>query len=453
MIGVDIKQLSEQLSGEFLDNQAAILKNSPEILNSNRLSSLSEFKKIGLPGEKDENYKYLHVSQSFAGKYKKYYEPQLLLPDIKELFTCDIPEFDTHYILVNGWFTNGRNLTELPGGIIAGSLRSAAQKFPGLVEKHFAKYISLYRDPLSMLSSAFAQDGLFVYLPAGSKPARPVQLINLVVADEELMISPHNLIVAEENSSADILICDHSINPQRFLMNGNTEVFAGKNSRLNIYRQQNAHNHSTQFTNTVIFQESHSSVNSVFITLHGGTVRNNLYVKLNGRSAFSGSYGLWLCDKTQQNDNNIFIHHAAPDCTSEQRYKGILDDSSLGIFSGRILVDKGAQKTSAYQINKNLLLTSDAKARSKPQLEIYADDVKCSHGSATGQLDEDAMFYMCSRGISRKEACQLLMQAFASEITDKINILPLRNEINDLVERRLKGELSRCNRCKVSCNL
>ena len=158
------------------------------------------------------------------------------------------------------------------------------------------------------------------------------------------------------------------------------------------------------------------------------------------------------CNKTQHIDNNTFVHHIAPDCKSTQMYKGILDDSSTGIFSGRILVDKEAQKTAAFQNNKNLLLTNTAKVRSKPQLEIYADDVKCSHGSTIGQLDENAMFYLRSRGISKRESCHLLMQAFASEVIEKIKIEPLRDEINGLVEKRLRGELSRCNRCRVHCS-
>jgi Fe-S cluster assembly protein SufD len=363
-----------------------------------------------------------------------------------------VPELENHLMLVNGWFYDKENkLKLLPNGAIIGSLIEATKQFPELVEKHYGKYITEQNDSLSMLNMSFAQDGLFVYVPKGVIIEKPIQLINLIVATEELMIQPHNLIIAEEDSSVSVVICDHSLNPHAFLLNSTTEVMAGKNSKLEICRQQNAHDHSVQLTNTFILQKESSFVNSVYITLHGGTVRNNLYVKLSEPHAHNKSYGLWLADKNQHIDNNTFIHHAAPNCESNQLYKGILDNASTGVFSGRILVDRLAQKTIAFQSNKNLLMTNDAKTRSKPQLEIYADDVKCSHGSATGQLDEDAMFYLRQRGISKKEACHLLMLAFADDVINKISIAPLRDEITGLVEKRLRGELSRCNRCKVNC--
>ncbi len=444
--------LNTELVEAFHNNYPVISEQSPEFMNHLRQKSILDFEQAGLPNKKNENYKYTNIESSFFGAYKHQYSPQAITVDLNDVFRCDVPELDTHLLLINGWFIGNQDkLLELPGGTLAGSLLEAAKRYPSLVEKYYGKIQSEKADTLHSLNNAFAQDGLFVYLPKGHELEKPIQLINLIVANEQLMIHPRNLIIADEGSKGSIIICDHSVNPDTFLMNSSTEIFAAKNSKLEIYRQQNAHDHSVQITNTTILQKENSFVNSVYITLHGGTVRNNLYVDMAEPYAENHSSGLWLADKTQHIDNNTFVHHSAPECNSTQMYKGILDDASTGIFAGRILVDKNAQKTVAYQTNKNLLMTNDAKARSKPQLEIYADDVKCSHGSATGQLDENAMFYMRARGISKREACHLLMLAFASEVIDKIKIEPLRDEISRLVEKRLRGELSRCHRCKVNC--
>ncbi|MBI5539966.1 MAG: Fe-S cluster assembly protein SufD [Bacteroidia bacterium] len=447
-----ISIIKNDLVDAFRKNSKIIFEQTPGFINELRSKYFQEFELVGLPAKNSEFYKYTNIESAFFGAYKKQFSPQPLTIDIKEVFTCDVPELENHLMLVNGWFYDKeKKLNVLPNGAIIGSVIEASKQFPELVEKHYGKYIAEQKESLSMLNMAFAQDGLFVYIPKGVVIEKPIQLINLVVATEELMIQPHNLIILEEESSASVVICDHSLNPHAFLLNSTTEVHAGKNSRFEICRQQNAHDHSVQLTNTFILQKESSHVNSVYVTLHGGIVRNNLYVNLSEPNAKNKSYGLWLADKNQHIDNNTYIHHAAPECESNQLYKGILDNSSTGIFSGRILVDKLAQKTIAFQSNKNLLMTNDAKTRSKPQLEIYADDVKCSHGSTTGQLDEDAMFYLRQRGISKKEACHLLMLAFADDVINKISIAPLRDEITGLVEKRLRGELSRCNRCKVNC--
>lgn len=444
--------VKNDLLSAFKENNSAISAHTPDFINKIRTEAIAEFEKIGFPSKKDEKYKYTNIETAFFGAYKRQYSPQEICVEVNDVFKCDVPELDTHLMLINGWFHGEEDrLTELPNGIIVGSLIQAAKKYPELIEKHYGKHILKTNDPISLLNLGFAQDGLFVYLPKGKVLEKPIQLINLVIATDELMIHPHNLIIAEEGSSGSIIICDHSLNPHAFLLNSSTEIIAEKNSKLDVFRQQNAHDHSVQITNTSVIQKENSNVTAVYITLQGGTVRNNLFVDLIEPGAENSSYGLWLADKSQHIDNNTFIHHSAPNCKSTQLYKGILDDTSTGIFSGRILVDRIAQKTAAYQSNKNLLMTNNAKSRSKPQLEIYADDVKCSHGSATGQLDENAMFYLRSRGISKKEACHLLMLAFASEVTDNISIVPLRNEINELVEKRLRGELSRCNKCKIKC--
>lgn len=414
------------------------------------------FLKNGFPSKKDENYKYTTLEKHFAGMYK--YLPYSISEKIKvdEIFKCDIPNFDTHLIiLVNGWFyatSKQELLHETTDGIIFGSLQEAINKYPQKIQSYLKSSNLSETNVLDNLNLSLMQDGLFVYVPENTKLTKPIQVINLVVADEPVQIFPRHLIISESLYNTQILFCDHSLNASPFIMNESMNIFLKKSAKLELYKMQNAHNHSVQLTNNHIEQDEESFFKSIYITLHGGTVRNNIFVNLNGSKAVNEMYGLWLADKNQHVDYYTQVAHRVSDCQSNQYFKSILDDEATGIFSGKIFVDKNAQKTNAYQSNKNLIISPKAKVRSKPQLEIYADDVKCSHGSATGKLDDDAMFYLRSRGISQKESCHLLMFAFASDITKQISIEPLKEEVETLVDKRLRGELSRCNRCSIACS-
>jgi Fe-S cluster assembly protein SufD len=267
----------------------------------------------------------------------------------------------------------------------------------------------------------------------------------------DTMLHYRNLFIMEENAGAEVIVCDHTMSPFRFLTNSVTEIYAGKGARFFYSRIQNEHLNSNLLTNLFIHQEADSTVRSNTITLHGGLIRNNTNVLLNAEGCNNETYGLFMSDKNQHIDNYVNIDHAEPNCTSTQLFKGILDEQSTGAFNGRILVRQDAQKTLAYQTNNNIVMSDEARMNSKPQLEIYADDVRCSHGATTGQLDEDALFYMQARGIPRKEARLLMLYAFAHEVIDKIQVIPLKDRINHLVDKRLRGELSRCNNCSMAC--
>ncbi|MCX7862515.1 MAG: Fe-S cluster assembly protein SufD [Bacteroidales bacterium] len=407
------------------------------------------------PTKKDETYKYTSLEPHFSGKLTYLSQTKCSNINIDEVFKCDVPSLDTHLIiLVNGWYyasSQQELLHETSDGLIYGSLREVTNKKPELIKPYFAQSSRTINNFLDDLNLSFMQDGLFVYIPPQARLEKPIQVINLVVADEAVQIYPRHLIISESSHLTQILFCDHSLNISPFVMNGTMEIYLKDNAKLSFYRMQNAHNHSIQLTNNYITQSHQSEFKSVYVTLHGGVVRNNIFVQINGEEAKNSMYGLWLADKNQHIDYFTHVNHNKPASESNQFFKGILDDEATGIFSGKIFVAKDAQKTNAYQSNKNLIISQNAKVRSKPQLEIYADDVKCSHGSATGKLDDDAMFYLRSRGISHKESCQLLMFAFASDITNQIDIDPLKEEIETLVDKRLRGELSRCNRCSISC--
>jgi Fe-S cluster assembly protein SufD len=355
--------------------------------------------------------------------------------------------------VLNGFFYHPSEeaLTRMDNGIIYGSLKEAAIQYPVLVEKYLGKNAPTADEPFVALNTAFSQDGIFLYVPQGVTLERPIQIINLLLSDKNQMVQHRNLFVLDKNAVAQVIICDHTLSPHMFLTNSVTEVYTGENADLDLLRLQNEHNNSCQVTNTWIRQERDSRCQHGTITLHGGLVRNNLRINLEGEGAETNALGLFLTDKMQQVDSYTVIDHTRPHCTSNQYYKGVLDDTSTGAFNGKIHVHPDAQKTEAFQTNNNILLSDTARMYTKPRLEIYADDVKCSHGATVGQLDEGALFYLQSRGISREEGRLMLMDAFTWDVISKIKQPSLQERITDLVSKRLRGELSRCNNCAMHC--
>jgi Fe-S cluster assembly protein SufD len=370
-----------------------------------------------------------------------------------EEFRCDVTDLDAHgIVLLNGFYpTINERLRRLPGNIWIGSLNEAAIKFSEKVELHYNKYINGNTDGMVHLNTAMASDGVFIHVPEGVALGKPVQIVNLVESDQDIFNQHRNLIVVDKNAEITLIICDHTLSPRRFLTNSVTEVFVGENSRFDIIRVQNEHNNAAKITHTFIHQERNSSASSNNITLHGGLVRNSTHHFLAGEGAESHSFGLYLADKFQHVDNYVNVDHSVPRCTSNQLFKGVLDEMATGAFNGCINVWKDAQQTMAYQRNNSILLTDDARMDTKPQLEIFADDVKCSHGATVGQLDENALFYLQSRGISKHEARLMLMFGFAHEVIQNIKVEALRERMDNLVMQRLRGELSRCASCMVKC--
>jgi Fe-S cluster assembly protein SufD len=446
-------EITEKYLGLYKDNIDKISGISSPFINAFRAPAFEKFGELGIPTKKNEAYKYTNLDIFFNHDYENYFMPVPADFIKAEKFRCEVTDLDTHgVVLLNGFYpTLNEKLRQLPSGVWIGSLNEAALKFPEIFEKHFNKYAKNDTDGLIHLNTAMASDGVFVYIPEGVTLAKPVQVVNLVQSDNDMFNQHRNLIVAEKNSNFSIIICDHTLSPQKFLTNAVTEVFVGENAHFDIIRVQNEHNNACKITNTFIHQEKNSVTSSNNITLHGGLIRNSTYHYLGGEGAESHSYGLFLADKWQHIDNFVNVDHAFPHCTSNQLFKGVLDDMSTGAFNGRIYVHPDAQGTLAYQKNNNILLTDDAKMDTKPQLEIYADDVKCSHGATIGQLDSDALFYLQSRGINKREARLMLMFGFAHEVIQNIKIEPLRERMDNLVMQRLKGELSRCASCMVKC--
>jgi len=446
-------EVTERYIGLYKENIEKITSSSSPYINSFREAAYERFKDLGIPTKKNEAYKYTNLNIFFDHDYKSYFMPVTSDFIKAEEFRCDVADLDTHgIVLLNGFYpTINEKLRQLPSGVWIGSLNAAAMKFPELVKKHYGKYAKSDTDGLIDLNTAMASDGVFVYVPEGVALTKPVQVVDLVQADEDMFSQHRNLIIVEKSAEFSIIICDHTLSPQKFLTNAVTEVFVGENAHFDLIRVQNEHNAACKITHTFIHQEKNSVASSNNMTLHGGLIRNSTYHYLGGEGAECFSYGLFLTDKWQHVDNFVNVDHAFPKCTSNQLFKGVLDDMSTGAFNGRILVRPDAQGTLAYQKNNNILLTDDARMDTKPQLEIFADDVKCSHGATIGQVDSDALFYLQSRGINKREARLMLMFGFAHEVIQNIKIEALRDRMDNLVMQRLKGELSRCASCMVKC--
>jgi Fe-S cluster assembly protein SufD len=438
----------------YQENREIIAGSEPSQITELRDRAIKHFEELGFPKRKDEKYKYSHLEPLFNGDLSIKFVPRKLEFDLEEIFRCDVPTLNADVLTVlNGHYhsNTGEKLVVKENGVIYGSLAEAIKQYPELVLKHYGKHAALKDEPFVSLNTACSKDGVFVYVPENQVMEKPVQIIHLLLSDQNEMVQHRNLFIAEKNSTAEIIICDHTLSPHLFLTNSVSEISIGENADLDVLRLQNEHNNSVQITNTWINQQRSSMGRHSTITLHGGKVRNNLNVKLAGEGARNDALGLYILDKQQHVDNFTVIEHQSPNCTSNQHYKGVLDDAATGAFTGKIHVFEDAQKTEAFQTNKNILLTKDAKMHTKPQLEIYADDVKCSHGATVGQIDENALFYLQARGIPKEEARLMMMFAFASEVIKGIKAEVLRIRMQDLVNKRLRGELSRCKNCVIHC--
>ncbi len=444
----------EKILQIFDENLQNNFSSDSEYIREIRQKAIGDFSKIGLPDAKTEGWRSTNLAKPLMLEYKQHFEPVEKVADIEKIFMCEVHELESYlFTQLNGWLVNtNEELTVLPGGIVVGSLSTAFKSMPEIIEKNYGHYAPGSDNGFVALNTAFAQDGLFIYVPDNVVADKPVQVINIINLTENLFIQPRNLVILGKNSKLQLLYCEHSLLHKQSLINSVTEISISEKAGLEYYMLQNKDSDSTLITNAWIEQKDGSRFLSNILTLNAGIIRNNLNVLLKGQGCETNLYGLYLVDKEQHIDNNIRVDHLQPHNMSNQLFKGILDDQAKAVFNGHILVRKDAQKTNAYQRNRNILLTDKATVDSNPQLEIYADDVKCSHGSTVGQLDPDAMYYLRSRGISQDVARMALMNAFASEIIHKINILPLRNRIDEMVTKRLRGELSICDQCILDCN-
>jgi Fe-S cluster assembly protein SufD len=449
------KTLRDKMIGIFDTRQETIFRNDSPHLVQRRKAAIESFKTQGFPNAKTENWRNTDISKTLVADYNYHLEPQFEKDqDLSKVFKCDIPHLETDMISqLNGWFVsdNGGIKTDKQG-VVVGSLAEAKQKYPELIDKHLSKIADDKKSGFVALNNAFAEDGVFIYVPDNVAVEVPLQMVNIINTDEDIFIQNHNLVIIGKNSSLRLVQCDDSVDHQRSLTNTITEFYIGANAELDHYKLQNKNDNST-LINTMFFDlQRDARLTTNAVTLNGGMIRNENYVTLNGENCEANVLGVYLMDKAQHVDNQVFIDHAYPNCLSNELFKGIVDDSAHAVFNGHILVRRDAQHTNAFQSNKNILLSDKATVNTKPFLEIYADDVKCSHGATIGQIDETAMFYLKSRGIGEHNARMLLMYAFAAEVIKQIKIEPLKIRIDDMVKKRLRGELSICEQCVLHCS-
>jgi Fe-S cluster assembly protein SufD len=444
--------MEQQYIDLYKQYHESIKKHSAAVMNDLREESFSKFEQLGFPTVALENYKYSDLKESMAVDYGLNINRISIPVNPYEVFKCDVPGIASYlYFIVNDAFypVNEPRNKKLPEGVIIGSLKDIATRQPDLLKDYYGKLSSTKNDGLVAFNGAFAQDGFFMYVPKNVKLDKPVQLVNIMRSDVDFMSNSHNLIILEEGAKAQLLVCDHTMDGVRFLSNRVTEVFVGENAIYEHYKLENTHTKNTNLSTLLIDQHASSNVLANVITLHNGVTRNTIEIDLDGEHCETLLCGMVIGDKNQQVDNFTSIIHNKPNCNSLEMFKYVLDDLSKGGFTGKLYVAKDAQKTSAFQTNRNILLNKTAKMRTKPQLEIYADDVKCSHGATIGQLDETAKFYMQSRGIPESEARLLLMFAFTNDVIENIRIPALKDRIQLLVEKRLRGELSKCEGCVI----
>lgn len=443
----------DRLSRLFDENRKIIDGDGNPTIAAAREKAMGSFRATGFPSPKEEVWRNTDLTETFARDYV-YHLNRQDPGDIRSVFRCNIPNFDTAVLgQLNGW-TVSRDvpLMVLGNGMIMGSLSEAIRQFPQLVEPHLGKYSAAAKTGFTELNMAFAMDGIFIYVPDNVSGNKAVQMVNVIRHPDNLFLQTRNLIVLGKNSRLTLVHCDDSYNQQASFSNNVTEVFLNEGAEMDHYKLQSLNNSSTLIGSTFFRLEESASLESHFVSLTGGLLRNDIHVTLAGPHANADIYGLYLMDRKQHIDNHVFVDHAAPHCTSNERFRGILDEHATGVFNGHVLVRPHSVGTSAYQGNKNILLTDTARIHSQPFLEIYNDDVKCSHGSSTGQLDAEAMFYLRQRGIGEENARMLLMYAFADDIVNKIRIGPLRHRFEDMIKRRLQGELQICEQCVLHCS-
>lgn len=365
-------------------------------------------------------------------------------------YHCNIPDLDALRFVTENGLCHQSPISTAEGVHLSG-LREACSQHAEFVTKYLGSCTPV-DNPYLQFNRENYTDGIFACVPENTHAAQPIQIQSVINAGHGLFLQVRNLVVVGRGSHATIIHCDDSYDNAPAFSNNVTEIVVEEGAEVEYYKMQNLNNQSGLLNHTYVRMAEGASFRSVAVTLNGGHIRNHTEVRMLGEHCQVQAHGLYLNDQEQKVDNYIFVDHAFPNCQSHELYKGILDDSAQGVFNGHVMVREGATKTEAYQTNRNILLTDKAFINTKPFLEIYNDDVKCSHGSTIGQLDEQALFYIRSRGISERTAKTLLLYAFCDEVIQQITLPSLRENLVDLVKKRLHGELTPCAECSLHCS-
>lgn len=436
----------------YSSNIGLINGNSAPAMNRLREKALGLLEQKRLPEKGDEGYETTSVNGMFAPDYGVNLARIAVPSSQQQLFKCGVPNLSTRQAIIgNDTLTVDPKLSaKLPEGMVLCTLREAAVNYSDLLEKHYGKIADI-ENASTALNTLLAQDGVFIYMPKGVRMEKPLQLISVFNALQPLLAVRRTVIVLEPESSLQILTCDHSgTTPETECMSSFVaEVYVGENAELGLFDIEENSANAKRNAQYYIEQQAHSKITLNAISLSGGVTRNDFVININGKNAETLLAGMVVGKGNQHVDNCTVVRHNAPNCHSRQLFKYVLDDDSTGAFGGTIVVTPEAPFTEAYQNNRNILSSPNARMHTRPHLEIYNDDVKCSHGAATGQLDREAMFYMQTRGIPEAEARTMLTQAFMDDVVATIPVEELRERISHLIERRLRHCDSHCAECKV----
>ena len=432
-------ELKDKLISSFLAFEESL---DPENkLETLRNQAIKDFEELGFPNRKDENWKYTSLNSVLKHDYSFFpkKEDAIDYKDIKKYLIHDIDTYNL--VFIDGIYSS--HLSQTTHDKIDVCLMSSAlnkDKYRPIIENYYNKVAP--KSGLNSLNTAFAREGAFIHINKNQLADKPIQIINFATGNESaLLLQPRNLIVADENSHVQIIERHQSLTDNPVLTNSVTEIFADRRAFVDYYKIQNDKHSASLIDNTFIDQKDESNVSVHTFSFGGKLTRNNLNFYQNGERIDSTMKGVTIIEDKQHVDHNTLVHHIEPNCESHQDYKGIYGDSSTGVFNGKVVVEKEAQKTNAYQSNNNILADDKATINSKPQLEIFADDVRCSHGCTIGQLDEEALFYLQSRGIPRKEARALMMYAFANNVLESVKIPEVKKRINKLIATKLEVEM------------
>lgn len=391
--------------------------------------ALQNIENNGIPSNKHEEYKYCNIDAVFRKEFKT----------ISNKFdkTEQLPEFKNaiNAYIINGKFHSVKGSAE---GLTICSIEEAIQQFPLHVKKHLGNYISPAGDVIASINTAYAQNGAFLLVNKNKHIEQPVFIHHITNASEVSFINPRSLFIIEQSATVSVIEHQRSNSSANYFSTNSSEIIVEENARLKHIRIQAENDHSFSVNTIETVQLANSCYDALTFVLGGSLVRNNHFVRLMGQNIESHLNGLIVGSNSALIDNHTYIDHALPNCNSNELYKGIAYDKSNLVFNGKIMVRRDAQKTNAYQSSKNILMSDDATVNTKPQLEIYADDVKCSHGTSTGKVDEEALFYLKARGIGDASARKLLLQAFAQELINTIGIEELEEEVLNLFEASLK---------------
>ena len=405
----------------YLQNRAAIEAASHPWLNSQREEAANAFERMGLPTRKDEQYRYTDVQAAFAPNYGIRITPEAS-PEPSERSSHPSPPF-------RGFSPS-----------------------PGESERNFQSSIfnsQLLNDPIAALNAMLATELTVIRIPAGEHKEHPIRVATMLRSTMPLMQNRRVVVIAEPGSHARILLNDKAEEGQDFLITQVTEVWVDEGASLELYDTEQLHGRCRRFHQLYADVARGAHFTHAAFTLTGGLIRNTTHVRLSGEEAQADLLGCAVIDGTQHCDNNTLIEHAVPGCRSTELYKYVADGHATGAFAGRVLVQPGADQTDSRETSANLVCSADARIYTQPMLEIYADDVKCSHGSTVGQLNDAALFYMRQRGINESDARLLLKQAFASDVIACLPYEPLRTRLQLLVDQRFRGELNHCRTCNL----